>query len=152
MRSRFNFCVCLAFLCVLGASPARASTGTPADPSYQVIVNAQVPLDQVNASTLDQIFMGERLFWDGFGKISPFHGDTDVDPMHGFIAEVLHLDSDRFQAHWRRKVFSGRGMPPRILQSDGAVEQEVARTKGGIGVISATANHGPEVKVLKVTN
>jgi hypothetical protein len=152
MRLRFGFIAWITFLFIAGASPESARADTPGALPFQIITHPANTESQINLYSLEQILLGEQVFWPGGEKLTAFHGDAEAEPMKGIISNVLHLDSDRFQAHWRRKVFSGRGLPPRSLQSDTMIIQEVAHTKGALGIIASGSKPGPEVKSLKVIN
>lgn len=68
-----------------------------------------------------------------------------------FLREFLNRGSDEIRTYYQGLVFTGKGSMPKQLDSDAAVVAYVARTRGAIGYVSASAEISG-VKVLTVVS
>ena len=64
-----------------------------------------------------------------------------------FVSKVVDKDEAQMKAYWSRLIFTGKGVPPKVLENDAAVKAEVAKTADAIGFIDAAAADGT-VKVV----
>ncbi len=55
-----------------------------------------------------------------------------------FHSKVTGRTQAQLNAFWSQQVFTGKGNPPRTLDSTAAVKASVASTPGAVGYISAT--------------
>jgi ABC-type phosphate transport system substrate-binding protein len=66
-----------------------------------------------------------------------------------FLRDYLGKTDSALNNYYRTLVFTGKGMMPKTLDSDSAVLEYVAKTKGAIGYVSAGFST-PGVKTLTV--
>ncbi|WP_417593844.1 phosphate ABC transporter substrate-binding protein [Oceanospirillum sp.] len=64
-----------------------------------------------------------------------------------FHTKVTGRSQAQLNAFWSKQVFTGKGQPPRMLDSTTAVKSAVANTPGAIGYIDASEVDG-SVKVI----
>lgn len=64
-----------------------------------------------------------------------------------FITKVVGKDEAQMKAYWSRLIFTGKGVPPKIVDSDEEVKEMVARNIDAIGFIDA-ATADDTVKVI----
>ncbi len=64
-----------------------------------------------------------------------------------FVSKVVDKDEAQMKAYWSRLIFTGKGVPPKVLENDAAVKAEVAKTADAIGFIDAASADGT-VKVV----
>ena len=64
-----------------------------------------------------------------------------------FVSKVIDKDENQLKAYWSRLIFTGKGVPPKALDTDAEVKDLVARNKDAIGFIDAGAVDGT-VKVV----
>ena len=66
-----------------------------------------------------------------------------------FCKDYIGKTPQQFDSYWKKLTFTGQGTPPKKMESDAAMIDYVAKTKGAIGYVSAgAATEG--VKVLQV--
>jgi TonB family protein len=107
--------------------------------NVKVIANLSVKADEISSTELKRIFLEE--------KISLADG-THVEPVlkkegavhEAFLQQYLGVTEDDLQIYYRTLLFTGRGSIPKILESDAEVVAYVARTRGAIGYVSASAS------------
>ena len=91
--------------------------------------------ENIDIADLRDIFLGNRLFWRNGERIFPAHIPKETQKMKVFLNQVLSMSPRKFNKHWRRRLFSGKGHPPLELDSDRKTIDYVKTTNGAIGVI-----------------
>lgn len=120
---------------------------------FQVLVQAQVPVNQIKLSELKKIYLGTRTFWDQSLAIHTTQLDTSLLTTSSFVEIALEMSITSYTNYWRRRVFSGRGLPPRILNSETELMTYISNTEGAIGFISKKTSIPNEINAsVKVIN
>lgn len=117
----------LLFLGWVGTSHAQVA----------VIANQEVPVDQADAETLEDIYLLEQNKWDDGSQIVRFNLNTDDGAKTAFFGHLGQEVSDVKKA-WLKKKLSGEGQPPEEVSSDQVVDK-VSSTSGAIGYVSTDA-------------
>ncbi len=100
-----------------------------------VIANRDVEAKSFDANTLHRIYHGKKKQWEDRKKIIPVmlkEGSTHEI----FIEQILGETVYKFITYWKQMVFTGRGLPPKALETEKEVVDYVALTSGAIGYIS----------------
>lgn len=107
----------------------------------KVIANSSVTADSISSGYLKSVYLRERsILGDG----------THVEPVlaksggahQAFLRQYLGKSDQALQMYYDTLVFTGKGSKPKALGSDAEVVAYVARTRGAIGYVSATADTG----------
>ena len=128
-----------ALLCALGAAASAAD--------FVVIVNKDNP-NPVNAEFTAKAYRGEAKSWPAGGNVNTYALPEDNATRIAFDKETLGKSPAQSKTLWAQLTFSGKAVPPKILDSDDAVIKAVADNKNGIGYVSAGASVG-SVKAIK---
>lgn len=104
----------------------------------RIIANPSVNAEAISASEIKSVFLQER---------NSLHDGTHVEPVlskggpthEAFLRDYLGRNDDALQNYYRSLVFTGKGSMPKALHSDAEVVAYVAKTRGAIGYVSATA-------------
>ncbi|MFB6249932.1 MAG: hypothetical protein ABEL97_15330 [Salinibacter sp.] len=123
---RFLF-TALLLLGFVGASHAQVA----------VIAHQEVPLDQIDAGTLEDIYLLEQGKWDDGSQIVRFNLETD-DAVKTTFFRYLGQEVSDVKKVWLRKKLSGAAQPPEEVSSDQIVDK-VSSTSGAIGYVPADA-------------
>jgi ABC-type phosphate transport system substrate-binding protein len=135
-------------LLILGlAAPVAPS---PVGPSYLVIVNAKNPASSLGREQIARLFLKKDLRFADGTEAEPVDRQPDSATRRDFTQGIHGKDVAAIKSFWQRQLFSGRDSPPPELASDREVIDFVARSRGGIGYVSADASLPAGVKVLKV--
>jgi ABC-type phosphate transport system substrate-binding protein len=113
-----------------------------------VIANPNVAVASVSIAELRDVFTGASSSLRGGAQVTPVllkQGAAHDD----FLSIFIGKSDSAFRAGWRSILFSGQGAMPKSLDSDAAVVEYVAHTRGAIGYIGRSASH-EGVKVLAV--
>ncbi|KMV30648.1 phosphate ABC transporter substrate-binding protein [Photobacterium swingsii] len=120
-------------LCLAASSFAQAG----------VVVIANPAAADLDAQTIKKVYLGKAKslnveaidLADGQPLKSEFH------------AKVTGKTEAQLQAYWAKKVFTGKGQPPKALSSSAIVKNTVANTANAIGYIDESEVDG-SVKVI----
>lgn len=130
---------------VLGRHSHAQTTG-----AYHVIVNAKNPVTSLEKRFVSDAFLRKRTQWSRELVIKP----VDLGAKHATRArfsQVIHGRSPAaVRRYWAQLVFSGAGIAPPVLSTDGAVVEYVGKHAGAIGYVSTTAVLGPTTKIVQV--
>ena len=136
----------IGLLAMLSAAGVRAD-----DAAFRVIVHRGNPLASITRAELSAIYMKRTRSWSGGREIVPVDQPAGSPVREQFSRAVHGKNVAYVTRYWQRLIFSGRGIPPRQMQNDGAVLALVKNSRDAIGYIAGDARPGEEVKVLAVT-
>jgi ABC-type phosphate transport system substrate-binding protein len=115
-----------------------AATAEPA-PAYRVIVHPANPAARLDKHFVADAFLKKRTRWGDDRAIQPVDLGEKAGARGAFSRDVLGRDVVSVRRYWAQLVFSGRGVPPRELPTDGDVIKFVATHNGAIGYVAAGA-------------
>jgi hypothetical protein len=119
-----------AILFAAVASVARAD-------DYVVVSSSVIPKEQaLGLDELRSIFLGNKLFWGQNERIHPFCSNLASPQLAHFLHDVLGMEPDQYVSYWRRKLFSGKGHPPKEFGSDAEALGFIRSNPSSIGVLS----------------
>jgi hypothetical protein len=114
---------------------------------FKVIANNSVSASSVSSGDIKDVFLLDKDSLAG-GHVLPVL--IKGGPAHeAFLKAYLGKSDAALQAFYRSLVFTGKGSMPKTLTSDAEVVAYVAKTKGAIGYVSASAS-AEGVKTLQV--
>lgn len=109
------------------------------EPIYCVIVHHDSDLQQISHSEIERIFLGKKTLWSSGKRIKPIMLELEGRVTEAFIEDVLRLTPSKFRNHWRRRLFSGGGAPPRMLESQEKVLTELSKYPNAIAIAERTS-------------
>ena len=143
-KSRMKFLVALL---VVAAETLLIPLNAPAS-DVIIIANSSVLADTISANDLKRIYLEEKHSLADGTHVEPVLNKSGA--AHDlFLKEFLNINDEALQTYYRTLVFTGRGSMPKAFSSDAETVSYVARTKGAIGYVGASA--GTEgVKTLAI--
>ena len=110
-----------------------------------IIAHQDVPEITVTKKDLQEIFLGKRVQWKDNTAIHPV---TVKDQKHHsvFLKQYVNKSSAKWNAHWKRMVFTGNGTPPKQFATQQELLDYVANTAGAIGYV----DNGPSVENVTI--
>lgn len=104
--------------------------------------------DNIDKSTISNIFLGKTKSWPSGAKVVPVMVDyTTGDDLNEFLNKAFSRSAAQFRAYWAKMAFSGLSMPPQTYKTSQEVVDLVARNPDLIGVADAGVAKG-KVKVV----
>jgi ABC-type phosphate transport system substrate-binding protein len=134
---------------LLGLVVFLAYSASLAAAEIKIIVNVSVAETTLSKKNIEDIFLGKIVQWKDNAAI---HVVAVKDPKvhHAFLEQYLKKTETQWNAYWKRLVFTGTGTPPEQAETQQAVLEYVAKTKGAIGYIEATELAIDTIKILEV--
>lgn len=102
----------------------------------------------ITRTVIEKIYKGEMTNWPNGAKIEPLDLPEKSPVRASFTSLLLGKSVVSIKAVWQVKLYSGRGIPPRVLNSDDEVKGTVAANQNAIGYIEASHLDGSVKAVL----
>jgi len=114
----------------------------------KIVANPSVKADSISASELRSVFLGERDALSDGSHVEPVFERAGA--VHAtFLREFLKESNESLQSRYGALVFTGKVAMPKSFNSDAEVLAHVAKTRGAIGYVDASAS-SEGVKALEV--
>jgi ABC-type phosphate transport system substrate-binding protein len=124
-----------------GALEASAS-------DFKVIANPGINVTEISVSDLKDVFLSTKTTLKDGSHVEPVW-EKGGAVHEAFLKEYVGKTDAAVGTYYRSLVFTGKASMPKSLGSDAEVVAYVAKTKGAIGYVSASAK-SDGVKILEV--
>ena len=114
----------------------------------KIIANPSVGASAVSANELKAVFLTTKTTLNDGSRVEPVL-EKGGAAHEVFLKEYVGKTDAALQTYYRSLVFTGKGSMPKTLATDADVVSYVAKTKGAIGYVSASATTAG-VKTLTV--
>jgi ABC-type phosphate transport system substrate-binding protein len=141
----------LVLLSTADMAAAADTAGAVEAQEYVVIVNKDNPTTQLSADEIADIFLGKVMEWPNGWRLEPLDRSLHSGIRLAFTRAVHKKSVGAVNKYWMNQVYSGRGEPPRVVDSDEKVVAFISANPGAIGYVSA-AFTGPGVRALGVVD
>ncbi len=102
----------------------------------------------INDGDINRLFLGKLKQYTSGTKVEPINQKAGSAVRNEFESKVLKKSASQIKAYWSKRVFSGKGKPPKEVASDQEVLAIVSANAGAIGYVNA-ASVNDSVKVVK---
>ncbi|MCE3263166.1 MAG: phosphate transporter substrate-binding protein [Pseudoduganella sp.] len=113
--------------------------GTVAAADLVVVVSARSPVTTLRAEQVADIFLSEATRFPDGGEAVALDLPIGSPLRDEFYLKVANRSPALMKAYWTKKIFTGRGQPPRELPTSQAVRKLVADNPTLIGYIERGA-------------
>lgn len=121
---------CLLLVLLAGAAAAA---------ELVVVVSARSPITALRAEQVADIFLCEATRFPDGGEVVALDLPIGSSLRDDFYLKVANRTPALMKAYWTKKIFTGRGQPPRELPNSQAVRKLVADNPTLIGYIERSA-------------
>ena len=121
---------CLVFALLAGAAAAA---------ELVVVVSAHSPITVLRAEQVADIFLSEATRFPDGGEVVALDLPIGSPQRDDFYLKIANRTPALMKAYWTKKIFTGRGQPPRELPNSQAVRKLVADNPTLIGYIERSA-------------
>lgn len=104
---------------------------TQALAEISVIVNPRSDVSSLSSSEVKALYLGKSR------NFKPFDQPKGSKIRQEFLDKVVGKSERQFNIYWSKKIFSGKGTPPKILSDNTAVRNRVASWPNAIGFIDS---------------
>src|ERR1700733_7866545 len=114
----------------------------------KIIANRSIKADSISADKLRIVFLAEQNTLKDGSHAEPVFERTGATH-EAFLRDFLRESNESLQNHYGALVFTGKALMPKSFNDDAEVLEYVAKTRGAIGYVDASAS-SEGVKVLFV--
>ena len=100
-----------------------------------VIVHPSVSAT-ASVKDISRVFLGKSKSLPGGHKVKPVGQSVGSTAREEFNKKVLKKSNSQLKSYWSKRIFTGKGQPPKALGSDADVIAKVSSDPGSIGYIS----------------
>ena len=119
-------------------------------PPFVVIVNSEGPVTSLTRTQLSAIFMKRQRSWPDRTVIAAVDRPVGSQLREQFSRSVHGKSVAYVTRYWQRLIFSGRDIPPPVLDTDADVVNFVSTHRNAIGYVTAGTPFGGGVRLLVV--
>jgi len=117
------------------------TTMTPlhSDSSVILIANNSVTINDVPANFLKKVYLGKTKKWSDGSKLVPVSlkkGEVHTT----FLKTNVRKSLSQFNTYWKKKIFTGKGTPPKSFSTEAELIKFVKSTPGALGYVSSSTN------------
>lgn len=102
-----------------------------------VIVSANNNTQSLSQAHVKSIFLGKTNKLPDGTTVVPVYQTETSETYKQFNSTVLEKNNKQLLNFWAKRVFTGKGVPPKALENDQAVISHVKTIPGGIGYIDS---------------
>lgn len=120
---------------VAGLVLSLAVTAAPAE--IVVVVSSESPVERLTRAQLADIYLGNLSRFPSGEPAIPIDQAERAPAHDAFYREYLDRTPAQIKAHWSKRIFTGRGQPPRAVPDGNAVADIVADDPRAIGYVDS---------------
>ena len=125
------------------------SISSSAAREFYAVVSQKDHFREIDNDLVQDVFWGRKTFWSNGDRIMAAQLSFRTEVGNEFIQYILQGRPRQFQSFWRRKLFSGRGYPPRSFETENEIIQYVRRQKNGLGIVTGVHKY-PDLLFFKI--
>ena len=112
-----------------------------------VIVHPDNPSASLDASVISRMYLGKTKKFPGGSTVIPIDQSDSADIRSGFLSSVMGKSARQVKSYWSKRIFTGKGTPPKQVGSSAEVKELISSNPSTIGYIDASEVDG-SVKVI----
>ena len=122
--------------------------------SFGALAETAVIVNPANDSTLSKddisnLYLGKSKTFSNGDKAVCLDREEGSDIRVGFLDTVVGKRERQMKSYWARLIFTGKGIPPTVIETDAEVVELVGKNKDHIGFVDASAVDGSVKVILK---
>ncbi len=125
--------------------------GGPVGADIVVVVNEKNPVTGFSHRELVDLYMGRNLHFPDGSLVYRLDQEPDSVIRKDFYRSLVNKSIGQVSAYWAKLLFTGRAMPPQVLNDNNSVLSAVRNNKNAIGYIESI-NLDNSVKVVARVN
>jgi ABC-type phosphate transport system substrate-binding protein len=125
-----------AFLTSLSLTPLLWCASGHTD-SIVVIMNRD-NTNAVDLAYVNKVYSGTLKAWPDGSPVFALDHSEDSELRAQFSTQVLSRSVANMRAIWSQNIFTGRGLPPRVVSVDAEMKRLVASNRNALGYIRAS--------------
>ena len=135
------------FLAAVAVTVLSLNTSIAVQAALAIVAHPSKSVSGISADDAQRIFLGKNGEFANGRRAAPVDQSPGTASRTKFMKSVIHKSEDELKGYWSKRMFSGKGQPPREVGDDAAVKAWVASNPEAIGYIDGKLMDG-SVKVL----
>jgi ABC-type phosphate transport system substrate-binding protein len=145
LRTFLTVSVLLLLLLALGVHAAA-----PAGADVAVVVNREVPVDNLTFTELRKILLGDRQFWSSNIRVTMLIRAPVAHERDAVLKNVLKMTEAQFRQYWIGKVFRAENAAaPKTVYTNEMAASLISNIPGSIAFIES-GQVPKDLKILKI--
>jgi ABC-type phosphate transport system substrate-binding protein len=112
-----------------------------------VVAIVNIANTTADRSTISRLYTGEAKSWSD-GTSAKLYDLSDESARDEFCKAYTGKNASAIKTGWAKAVFTGRAVPPKMLDSDRDVKNEVSKDKNAVGYVNESSVDG-SVRVVR---
>jgi ABC-type phosphate transport system substrate-binding protein len=113
------------------------AAGAPVQAADVVVVVNKANPNTPDKAFIARLYTGEARSWPD-GPAAALIDQAEDSPVRAdFSSQVLGRSVSNLKAAWAQLIFTGKGLPPKVIDGDAEVKRAVAANRNAIGYIKA---------------
>lgn len=137
----------IKFLAAVAVTVLSLSTSITVQAAVAIVAHPSNSVSGISLDDAQRIFLGKNGEFANGRRAAPVDQSPGTASRTKFMKSVMHKSEDELKGYWSKRMFSGKGQPPREVGDDAAVKAWVASNPEAIGYIDGKLMDG-SVKVL----
>ena len=138
-------------VCWLVAHAASRAAAAPLDAQFAVIASAGVPVDDLTFEELRRVFLFKRSVWRPGQPVYVILPDSGLPARTFLLKHIYRMSGEDFRRFILDRIFQAEiDFAPKVVGSDSEAVAFVKAGRSIVAMVSATASHPPDVKVLRI--
>jgi ABC-type phosphate transport system substrate-binding protein len=104
-----------------------------------VVVVNKANTDDLNPELIKRIFLGKVKGFPTAGQALPVDLPEDNPTRVEYLSKVVKKSQTQYSSYWAKVMFTGKGVPPKVVPADSEVIKLVSRNPNLIGYVSASS-------------
>jgi len=92
----------------------------------------------LSSKDIQRLFLVKSKTFPNGDQAIPIDQDSANDDRKSFISAILKKNKRKIKKYWARQVFTGKGIPPKVVGTPEAVKDFVSKNPSAIGYIDAS--------------
>ena len=114
------------------------------------VVSSNSPITTLSRNQVADIFLGKTSRLPDGTPVVPLDQVEGSSPRNEFYTAMTGKSAAQMKAYWSKIIFTGRGRPPREVDSNGEVKKSLAANPNAIGYIDKGATDA-SVRAISIT-
>lgn len=137
----------IKFLAAVAVTVLSLSISITVQAALAIVAHPSNSVSGISLDDAQRIFLGKNGEFANGRRAAPVDQSPGTASRTKFMKSVIHKSEDELKGYWSKRMFSGKGQPPREVGDDAAVKAWVASNPEAIGYIDGKLMDG-SVKVL----
>ncbi len=106
---------------------------------WVLVASAKSSVRNLDMATAESLYMGKSSELPGVGAIAVHDLPEGNAVRDAFYQETSNKNASAIKAYWSRMIFTGKGQPPKVVESSAALKKALAANPSAIGYLEKSA-------------